>query len=665
MTVKAESLTDFVERTVDSDRSVSLREFLSKVYVRPRLFWICVLLPPLLAMGLTALVPPEWQATAKILIRYSSSESPFLQGLIPGDRVALSGGSSAELLKSIPALAATVQRQHIEPGDIYRKPSDVLSGYVSAALGHLIPSDPGPSLPGIDAQTLATATAFGKSLESKGGFGTGGSSKGGVEVLERYAQLPETMKGDELIEVTVPSFNRKKVADMTNGLAQAFIDEYYRVSAEDAHRAYEFLSTLVANAEQDLARGNSAATPLSAESGKEAPVSATDIARPDGGNQQIYQASPVLEGIARELADRKASLARLRQIYSADAPEVIQASRQVESLEQTLGNTHTVEVGKQTLEQLKARRYQAYNTELLYRNHLVPISIIQPALTPKGSVAKYVVRVLVAGVVGLVLGLVLGVALVVILAMLDQRLFTSWDVERQLGLPMLGWLPERASPGGRNNDPAEVTADVEDGLLQILGRLDTASPAGGGRVVLLSSAAAGDGKTFVALHLAAALARGGRTRVLLVDADLADQGLTLHFGQRQPPGLVDAILAGEITEGSLRKSSIDGVDLLPTGDVSRRSALGFYRKTLKSLLEGLRSRYDLILIDSPAMLSGNEALLCSMAADSVVLVARAGATRQPALREACRKLGEVGVLPQGLILNRRQKLLPDWLYNRV
>jgi hypothetical protein len=57
--------------------------------------------------------------------------------------------------------------------------------------------------------------------------------------------------------------------------------------------------------------------------------------------------------------------------------------------------------------------------------------------------------------------------------------------------------------------------------------------------------------------------------------------------------------------------------------------------------------------------------MCGMAADSVLLVAESGVTRKPLIREACRKLKEVGVVPQGVILNRRMKLLPDRLYRLV
>jgi Mrp family chromosome partitioning ATPase len=653
--VNSASITEYVERAVDSESEVSLREFLSKVYVRPRLFWTCVLLPPILAVLLTALVPTTWTATAKILIRYSSTESPFLQGLIPDDRPALTGATSAELLKSIPALAETVQHQHIEPGDVARKPKDVITGYVSALLSPLFPQEPGPTLPGIDAATLAIASAFKQSLDDSGGFGTSAKSKAGVQVLEKFAELPAMVKGDELIELTVPSFNRTKVADMTNGLAQAFIDDYYRVSAEDAHHAYEVLSKLVDNAEAAMAHGDTMNTPSS--------VSADGSTQVTGGSGQIYRTSPLLEGIAHELAQRKSNLAHVREVFSEDSPEVARARQQVDSLERTLSNAQSLEVGKQSLEDLKARRYQAYNLEQLYRNRLVPISIIESAVTPRGSASKFVGRLIVAGVVGLVLGAVLGLSLTKILDILDQRLFTSWDVQRALGLPLLGWLPDtRVNSGVALGNP---TVDAENGLLQILGRLDPIGTEGGARVVLIGSASLGEGKSFVCLQLATALARGGRNRVLLIDADPVDRSLTRHFGCENQPGLVDAVIQARPLSEYIKSTKVPGVDLVPAGSVAMRGEMGFYRKALKALLDDARGRYELLLIDTPSLLASNEALMCGMAADSVLLVAESGVTRKPLIREACRKLKEVGVIPQGVILNRRMKLLPDRLYRIV
>ncbi len=649
------SITEYVERAVDSDGEVSLREFLSKIYVRPRLFWTCVLLPPLLAMLLTVFVPPQWQATAKILIRYSSSESPFLHGLIPDDRPALSGSSSAELIKSIPTLAETVQREHIEPGDIYRKPTEVLTGYVTDLLAPLFPQESGPTLPGIDARTLAIANGFKRSLQSTAGFGMASKSKNGVEVLEKFSQLPATMQGDELIEITVPSFNRLKVAAMTNGLAQAFIDDYYRVSAEDAHRAYDFLSTLVDNAEK-------AAAPEQA--GGASPAATSEGTHVAGGSDQIYRASPLLEGIARDLAESKTKLSHLREIYSEDSPEVVRSRQQVESLERTLGSAQSVEVGKQTLEELKARRYQAYNTEMAYRNRLVPISIIEPAMTPKGSLSKYVIRVIAAGIVGLLLGLILGTALVVILGVLDQRLFTSWDVQRTVSLPLLGWLPEAAAPAA-GSVPGHLDVDAENGLLQILGRLDPVTAEGRSRALVIASATRGEGKSFVCLQLAGAFVRGSRNRVLLIDADPIDRSLTRHFSCENQPGFVDAVIAGRSLIEFVRPSGVAGLDLVPAGSVARRGEMGFYRRGLMALLDEARGQYDLLLIDTPALLTGNEALMGGMVADSVLLVAESGATRRPLIRQALLKLKEVGVTAQGVILNRRKKLLPDWLYRNV
>jgi Mrp family chromosome partitioning ATPase/uncharacterized protein involved in exopolysaccharide biosynthesis len=655
--VSPTSLSQSVERAVDSEGEISLREFFTKVYVRPRLFWTCVLLPPILAVLLTAVVPKQWQATAKILIRYSSSESPFLQGLIPGDRPALSGASSAEILKSIPALAEAVKREDIQPGDIYRKPSEVLRGYISALGEMIIPSGPGPSLPGIDPKTLATASAFKKSLESSSTFGSTGKARNGVEVLQKSSQLPEAMQGDELIEVTVPSFSRGKVAPMTNGLAQAFIDEYYKVSAEDAHRVYVFLSALVDSAQAELADS----TQPSGAGTVATPTGASGAPQVGGGSQLIYRESPLLESIAKQLADRKANLERLRQIYSEDSPQVKQAREQVDALQRTLGGTQRVEVDRLMLEELKARRYQAYNAEQLYRHRLIPISVIEPALTPKNSVAAYILRYLLSGSAGLLLGLVLGTALVVILSSLDQRLFASWDVQRTLHLPLLGWLPQRAASAGL----PESGGNMDNGLLQILGHLDAGDASGGGRVVAITSSSRGEGKSYLALRLVMALARGGRSRVLLIDADPTDRSLTRHFRKENQPGLTEAILDGRALAEATAPSGVTGIDLVPAGNPAKRGELGFYRRTLKAQIDAARAAYDLVVVDTSALLDSNEALICCMAADATLLVIEFGSTRRPVIRQACQKLGEVGVSPQGVILNRRRYLVPDWIYRHI
>lgn len=650
-------LANTIERFADKNPEVSLREFLTKVYIRPRMFWSCVIIPSLLAVLLMALIPPSWEATAQILIRYSSDESTFLSGLIPADRKLLSGQTSAEILKSIPTLAKTITQQHITADDIYQSPTDVLSGYVSGFVGNFFSTSLPPGLPGIDPKTLILAKMFQKSLEKSSSSAISMfSKKDKVQVLETTENIPATMKGDELITVTVPSFNRDKVAQMANGLAQAFIEEYYRISAADAKQSYDFLSKLVAQADENVQALEQGKKPVLDPATSPDATDSTDIARQN----------PLLENLSKQLAATDADLAHSMQIYQPSSVEVERLTGEAQYLQNTLSDQRRIAIARQALEELKVRRYQAYNTERMYENRLVPISIVEPAFTPKNSILKVAGRFVIAGAVGLVLGTILGLCLTVVFSATDQRIHTSWDTAKVFGLPLLGSLPNLLTPAkSAKRQHFETSPGLVNGLMQIIGHLDAADPSLPGQVVAISSSSDGEGKTFTALALANALAQNGRNRVLLIDANLADPRISTALKLGEAPGLVDAVLASTSFASKIVPAKDYAVDFLPAGGIARRGDLGIYSGFLRSELIELRSAYRFIIVDTPAILSGNEALACSLAADTTILVASAGTSRKPLIRAALQKMADVGVRASGVILNRQRQILPAFIYNNV
>jgi Mrp family chromosome partitioning ATPase/uncharacterized protein involved in exopolysaccharide biosynthesis len=648
--VSSSSISTRIERVADRDLEVSPRESLTRIFIRPWLFAICVLLPPLIAVGFTSLVPTTYKASVRILIRYGASEAAFLRDLVPENRAALSGLSSAEILRSLPSVLATVKSQGITEADIAKSPKDILSGLVSRFLPRSADSDaPVSAADSADAATLHVAEAFKASLSDS----TGGSSSKPVEVLEKgLGSLPTAQRGDDLITMTVPSFNRAKVAAMANGLAASFIAEYAQLSAAEAHRSVVFLDKLI-----DGARTQPPGVRLAS-----ARAAAGSLVAGEGIDRQ----SPLIESAARELAAREADLARLGSMYAPNAAVVVNARAAVASVRSSLGATEQREVQKYAVEQLRLRRYQAANTEQLFRDGLAPISIVEAAVTPArtSSASRY----LVSGAVGLALGLTLGLCLIVVLSVSDQRLHTSWDVERATKLPLLGALPvlaPAAEPApkerfARFGDPA-----IENALLQLLGRLDVAQGKQRRLALAVTSAAAGEGKTFVLTGLAALLARGGRHKVLLVDADLRGRSLSLASGANVAPGFIDAMLDAKPLGSVVRPSGLPGVDLVPAGRAERRPDLGFYRDVFEEALAHARKDYDFVLVDTTAVLDGNESMMCGTAVDALLWVASSGTSRRPLIRAALGKLKEVGLDPIGVVLNRRREYLPSFVWRNV
>ncbi len=652
-----------IERFADAQQEIfSFRDIISRVFLRPKMALFALLVPPLIAVGLTALVPVEWAASTKILIRYSGAESTLLKDLIPEARLGLSGTTSAELIKSTPVVQQTIVNVGIRNEDIYTKPFNVISDRLSGlfASPSSAQTDGASEQPVYDehgqpqASNLSELTKkFKESLESSSK--KSGTAKS-IEILEKTSQVPESMKLDELITLQVKSFNREKVALMANGLAAAFIEEYYRLYTEEAKRQYEYLDTLVNQESTELAAMESA-TPADFANGS---------VKSSSGRELITRDIPILTSMADQLMEVESSLARMRQIYSASSPQVSRLRSQAESLRFLFKKQERIEISKQVLEQLKMRRYQASNALNIYKDRLVPISIAEEATTPKASSSKKLMRIAVSGVVGLMLGGIFALGLMIILNILDPRIHFRQDIEKLVSLPILSYLP-RLSKKFKLSNAALLREDkhIEHGILQIITSIRQQAEVGTANIISVTSPAVGDGATFCALALALNLAKNRHKKVCLIDANFADAAITDSLGMRANPGLIDAISEQTPLRQAIVHQSALNLAVLPVGSAAKKPQLGYYADQLPLLLQELKLDYDYVVIDAGAVFSGNEAAIFGTVADETLLVVSSGVTRKGMLQAASNKLALMGVNISGLVLNRHRDILPGFIYRNL
>lgn len=170
------------------------------------------------------------------------------------------------------------------------------------------------------------------------------------------------------------------------------------------------------------------------------------------------------------------------------------------------------------------------------------------------------------------------------------------------------------------------------------------------RVLVITSPAPGEGKSFLAAGIAVELARGG-TPVLLVDADLHKPSLHATFGVSGTPGVAQMLSRPQSTpiDTCLRPTPL-GVTLLPAGaagigaNLTRGEGDAFTR-----LLRTLP--YSTIVIDTPPALAAAETLMLAGAADDVILAVRSGHTRERDLRRAVDLLTRHHAPLRGMVLN--------------
>ena len=171
------------------------------------------------------------------------------------------------------------------------------------------------------------------------------------------------------------------------------------------------------------------------------------------------------------------------------------------------------------------------------------------------------------------------------------------------------------------------------------------------RLILVTSALPGEGKTFTALNLALSMARERDVSVLLVDADLPKGHLSRTFGLRGVPGLLDALADESIDVDSLVASTdVKGLEVLPAGNPVEGAAELIASARMQQITARLaRHPRRLVLFDSAPLLASSEARALKQIPGQILIVTRAGRTPRQALLDAIALIDKTKL--HGLVLN--------------
>jgi capsular exopolysaccharide synthesis family protein len=171
----------------------------------------------------------------------------------------------------------------------------------------------------------------------------------------------------------------------------------------------------------------------------------------------------------------------------------------------------------------------------------------------------------------------------------------------------------------------------------------------GCKVVAVTSAITGEGKTVSTVNLAANLASTGRKKVLLIDLDLRKSDLAKGLRFPSVPGLVELLEGNASVNEVLRHLIEQGLHVIPSGRRVSAPWKMIAGEKFRILLKELCDQYDLILLDTPPMAPVSDTLALRDLVDGVVLVHRLGYTPHTLFRQALEDIGEKKLL--GVLLN--------------
>ncbi len=205
-------------------------------------------------------------------------------------------------------------------------------------------------------------------------------------------------------------------------------------------------------------------------------------------------------------------------------------------------------------------------------------------------------KVQAAGVVG---GLFLGMLLALLVDRFDKRLRDPRDVEPLLGAPLLGTIPKINELKRMKGEHARNLIAEEFRVIRT--QLLFGNPELHYKTIAITSPQPGDGKTSLAVNLAISIAKSGR-RVLLIDADLRKPDIHRIFNVSDSPGFAEVIAGSHEPGSAIKKSDIDGLDILPAGTPIIRPSELLSRPEVARVLAALGEIYDHIILDTAPLL---------------------------------------------------------------
>ena len=169
--------------------------------------------------------------------------------------------------------------------------------------------------------------------------------------------------------------------------------------------------------------------------------------------------------------------------------------------------------------------------------------------------------------------------------------------------------------------------------------------------VLITGLAPNEGKTTVALNLAASIARGLDDSTILIDADLRKKGLTSLLGLQETSGLSDVPVREAKIKDTLVQTEIKGLRIMPAGYNSSSPAELIESNRMKELLRvlGTTGKFSYIVVDSPPLIAASESLVLSHIVDGVIIVVMAEKTRRDVVKRELASLNETKII--GVVLN--------------
>lgn len=262
---------------------------------------------------------------------------------------------------------------------------------------------------------------------------------------------------------------------------------------------------------------------------------------------------------------------------------------------------------------------------------------------------------------GALLGAMAGLGIAYLIEMADRSFRKPEDIIREFGVPIMGHIPfmteqrMKISGDGNKFDRSAITVHLPrsrpaEAFRAIRTAVCFSAMAGEHRVISVTSPAAGDGKSTLALNLAVSLAQSGK-RTVLLESDLRRPKVHKLTGVENKVGVVDVLRGTAEIESAVQTTQVPDLFIIPCGSRPKDPAELLARPEYETLLEDLRSRFDYVIVDTPPILAVTDPAGVAARVDGVIVCMRLSRHTRDLGKRTIDSLRDIGATVSGVVIN--------------
>ncbi len=228
---------------------------------------------------------------------------------------------------------------------------------------------------------------------------------------------------------------------------------------------------------------------------------------------------------------------------------------------------------------------------------------------------------------GILAGLVIGAGAAILRETLHATARSAATLSVAAGTTVLGWImKDSAVRRGSVLIDATTKSARTEAFRKLRTNLQFPDATGRGSIVVVTSAEYGEGRSTTAANLAVIYAEAGK-KTLLVDGDLRRPRIADYLDMKRAPGLAEVLAAHAAFDDAVQPSRTKGMSVLASGFVPPNPAELLGSRAMTGLLDELRRRFDIVIVDSPPLLPVTDAAVAASQSDGAIVVVRYGKTR--------------------------------------